>query len=330
MILLTKQLKVFRAASSSIKQNNIIPVLSFLKFNNGTITKNNSQAFVIMDADFEGSCLIDERRLYGFLDKVTADTIEVKIKGESIVLTSAGIPSATYPTDDIGLFPDVESGDATPIDFPSAVMYAIKVASLFTIENESNAFTECVFIGNGIVSASNNFSAYVENVAKGMPEIILHRDTCAAITKFEKLSFSQSETYQFFSLPGFKYGFSKKETKFIDMSPYMKNLPSGDRLQIDKDEIINFCDICVSSMPPGRILNARIEPGRLIMEDGAHSVNVEHPLAVELPDFGFNPSVMGKMLKSLPDQEVCFIKGPNKYYITGVSGFIALIMEMKL
>ena len=73
----TKQLKAFNSAAGSMRQNSILPILSFLKLDKRTITKNNLEAFITMDIDFEGSYLIDEKILMGFIESVDAEEIDI-------------------------------------------------------------------------------------------------------------------------------------------------------------------------------------------------------------------------------------------------------------
>ena len=77
MKLSTKQLKQFNSIAGGMKQNNILPILSYLRFKDGTITKNNLESFVTMEADFEGSVLIDEKILMSFVEYTNAEEINV-------------------------------------------------------------------------------------------------------------------------------------------------------------------------------------------------------------------------------------------------------------
>ncbi len=330
MKLQTAQIKAFRNASASIKQNNILPILSYLKFDNGFITKNNLESFITMPADFEGSFLVDEKRLYGFVDNITSPEFEVTIKDGKIILTD-GKFKQNSPTDEVSLFPVniTPDGDETIIE-PSD-MWAIKYATSFTQEDEVNPYMKCVFIGNGIIAATNSFIAYTEKT-KLANTIILQKETAIAISKYESVIFSENESYQFFTCNDIKYGFVKKDTKFLDMKVFSV-LPDVAGMTLNKEVIINFCSMCIASTPAGATLEANIEGGCLVMLYPDHNIDISTPLDLPiestLPDFRFQPFLMSKMLKAVPDSELTFYRGKDKYFINGESGFVALIMEMK-
>jgi len=324
MILSTKQLKAFKAASAGIKQNNIFPVCSYLKFEPGTITKNNLESFVIMEADVSDTMLIDERLLMSMVDSTKSDTITATVKDDTVIL-SDGLVKKISPTEPVINFPVNDASDLEYIDIPAPVLYAVRSASQFTVENPNMPYTECVFIGKGLVSASNNFTAYGENVAGNLPEIILLKDAAAAISKFESIEFAQTETYQFFKSGALRYGFGKKETKFLDMTKHFI-IPDGTPVSINKTEIIDFCNQVLTDCA-GRPIVASITNFVLSMVDSAYKLDIQQPLTATLEDFNFNPNFMRQLLKALPDENVTFIKSLHKCHVTGQSGFVSLIME---
>lgn len=326
MKLQTNQLKQFKAAASAIKQNNILPVLSYLKFDNGTITKNNLESFIIMDADVEGSMLIDEKVLMNFVDFTSSQEINCTVIDNQVLITD-GKAKVKSPTELVEHFPVSNETDNEPVNMAAEVLYAIKTASAFTTEDFTMPVKEFVHVGINTVAATNNFIFYGTNVG-AVPEITIGKDAAATITKFESVLFSENDTYQFYEAGIFKYGFVKKDVKFLDMSQWLK-LPEGGRVPVVKSEIIKFCDICISNTP-GRIVTAKSDGTMLSMVDAAYNINIEIPISSTLDTFGFNPHYMAKMLRSLPDESLQFLRATNKYFITGESGFVALIMETLL
>lgn len=327
MKLIVKQLKTFNSIAGGMKVNNILPITSYLKFEDGYITKNNMESFVTMEADFKGKCLIDEKALMSIVEKTNEEYIEVKVKDKTVTLLY-GDKKGGSPTDDLINFPKNDESDAKEIEISSEVIKAIKVASNFTIDNGHLPFTACVFIGNGIVSASTGFIAYAEKEESKLPEIILDKSAVSAIRNFDSVSYSENESYQFFTNHIFRFGFSKKDTKFVNMKPFSIVPPDLEKIEINKNEILNFCEICISSCP-SRAIVATAKGKKLHMVDAAYEINHDHPISVELPDFSFNPVFMAKLLKSIPDEKINIYKGPQRYYITGESGFVSLIMEMQ-
>lgn len=324
MKLQTAQLKQFKAAASAIKQNNILPILSYLKFDNGKIIKNNLESFLIMDADFTGTMLIDEKVLMNFVEFTSATEITCTIEGSQVLITD-GKAKVKSPTDDVVNFPANTSTDNEPIELQAEILYAIKVAGNFTMEDQTMPFKEFVFVGKCMVAASNGFTFYGQKVPVPFGEIVIGKDAVTAITKFESVLFSENETYQFYQNSGYKFGFIKKDLKFLDMSQFM-SIPETESVTVSKSEIIKFCDICISNTP-GRVVIAKAVDNVLSMIDAAYSLNIEIPITATLDTFGFNPHYMSRMLKSLPDEQLQFTRASNKYFITGESGFVSLIME---
>lgn len=326
MKLKIKELRKFDSVAGSMPQNKVLPILSYLKFDDGYITKNNLESFIMMEADFKGKFLIDEKILMSFVASVSADEIEVSMNNNSIIL-SYGKEKMVSPTDDIANFPAVILNDSEKIEFDSDIMSAIKVASNFTTERDNTPYASCVFLGNELVAATTGFVAYIEKAPSYIPEIILEKNAVSVIKNFSSVLFSQNDSYQFFSNNIFKFGFIKKDTKFVNMKPFT-NVPDNDKVLVDKKDIIKFCDVCVSSSP-SQVIIATIENGKLTMVDKNYGINYEKPIQAKLKNFYFNPALMGKLLKSLPEENVYFTLDNSKYFITGESGFISLIMEMQ-
>lgn len=327
MKLQTKQLKTFNSIAGAMKQNNLLPILSYLKFEDGYITKNNLESFVTMEADFTGKCLIDEKILMSFVDSVKAETIDVKI-GEKSVILSNGKEKVTSPTDNLINFPKNDETDEKEIEITSEVIRAVKIASNFTMDRDDLPFTSCVFVGNGIVSASSGFIAYVENSDKDLPEIVVDKLAASAIRNFDSVMYSENKSYQFYTNHIFKFGFIKKDTKFLNMKQWSAVPKDLKSVSINKTELVGFCEFCIKATV-GRVVVASISNGKLVMKDSAYEIDYEKPLSVQLEDFTFNPVYMGKLLKSVPDEMVTFTRAESKYYITGDSGFVSLIMEMQ-
>jgi hypothetical protein len=321
----TRQLKQFNSIAGSMRQNNILPILSYIKFEDGKITKNNLESFVTMEADFEGSVLIDEKILMSFVESIDAEEIDVTVNGTKVTL-SHGKEKFNSPTDNIIDFPKSAESDGEEIEIPQDVLRAIKIASNFTMERENLPFTSCVFIGDGVVAANTGFVAFAQKVEGAYPNIILEKSAATVIRNFNTVSFSQNDSYQFFTNNVFTFGFIKKDTKYIDMKKYLTLPPKEGVVEMNKTDLQNFCDIC-SSSSAGRVVIAKIEGGKAIMVDVDYGNDYEKPLPSLLPDFSFNPAYMGKLLKSLPDTELSFVKDGDKYFITGGSGFVSLIMK---
>lgn len=325
MKLKTNELKKFNSVTSSMKQNGLLPILSYLRFKDGIITKNNLEQFVEMEVDFEGECLIDERVLMAFVNYVNAPEIDVRVEEKSITL-SCGKDKRKSPTDDINNFPAPENDELEGIEIGEDIVRGIKIASNFTLERDNLPYASCVFLGRGLLGAATGFIAYVEEIDANIPEIILDKNALSVIKGLNNFLFSQNGSFQFIKSGSLNFGFRKTDTAFVNYAPFTK-IDGDKKVSISKSELIPFCDNCVSSTP-SKVVIAEIKGNKLSMEDKDFGISGEKELSVELGDLAFNPSFMGKLLKALPDEEVIFTKSDNKFFITGESGFISLIMAM--
>jgi hypothetical protein len=71
----------------------------------------------------------------------------------------------------------------------------------------------------------------------------------------------------------------------------------------------------------------------LSITDPTYGRNGEKPVDVVgkmTGKFQYDAHLMNKILKSSPDEELTFHQSKALYYITGDSGFSALIMELKI
>lgn len=325
MKLNVSQLKQFKSISSNVRNNGIIPILSYLKFSNGAITKSNLESFVIMEADFKGEMLIDENALMTFIEFTSAEQIEATVKGNSILITD-GKAKVTSPTEDIKNFPAIAEDQNPPVNLGSDVIDAIRVAINFTVETKTSPYTDCIFLGDEIIAASTGFTAFIKPL-QAVPEIIITSQVASSLIKFESLLFSETDTYQFFSSGTVKFGFVKDDTKFLNMKGFAV-VSGNDPITIEKGDLVKFCDICASNSK-GRPVSASIEKNKLTMVDSEYGINIEIPLSENLDDFTFNPVIMAKLLKAVPDNSLTFTRSTNKYFITGPSGFVCVIMEVQ-
>lgn len=323
MKLKVAQIKEFKKIASGIKTNQTLPVLSYLKFENGYITKNNLESFVTMKADFEGNFLLDEISLFSFIDSITADEIDIEIS-QTQALFTFGKEKHKSPTEDVSGFlvlPEI-TGEAFVLT--PKILNEIKTAALFTQDIENTPYASCIFVGRGLIGACINHMAYTK-IMDGLPEIIIERNSMQILKNFDSLEFVDAGNYTCFSSGNFKIGFIKKDTKFLPLSPFAI-VPEGKSVDIEKYEIIKFCDSCITACM-GRFIQINVENGKMHLADSAYGIEKEKPC--ELEDFGFNPTVMSKLLKSLPDEKITFTKSDRKYYMTGPGGYVALIMEMQ-
>ena len=335
MKLNVEQLKRFKANSASIKSNGIIPILDYLKFDKGTVTKNAMGSFVIQKIDgCTKSFLVDEKILMNFVAYTSSPTIDIEIKDGKVIM-SDGSTKKISPTEPIENFPTNDESDDKPVTVDREVLESVGIASQFVIEEEAQTAKSFVFVGNKHVCGSNGMIAYVDEFVEDLPQMILDKQIAYTISKYSTVKFSKNDSYIFFETDDLKFGFVKPEIAFFDESPFGK-FEATSSFTMNKSELVAINDMVINDTV-SKIATASIyvKKNKLFFEmnDVGYEVNTTKQIDVDGNDtevFNYNPTLMNKLLKSIPDSEVTFNQTPNRFYITGDSGFVALIIGLQL
>lgn len=338
MKLKVAELKKFKAAASSIKTNTILPVLSYLRFAGGYVTKNNVSAFVSQAIEHDGDFLVDEQTLMNYISRTSSPTIELKIIGDKIHLTG-GKGKSISSTDDIKNFPEVASTSKKKVELTGDILNAIKIASSITELDEKNPIRSHVFVGNKMVSGSNGFIAFIQDFDDKLPDMVIRKDVAALIGTYESLFFSENDSFMLFEQDELKFGFGKTEQKFIDFTPHKKYVAKGS-FTLNKNELIDLNLAAIGQMKVSalnRVCESVIEiKGEELIYSSVDKssqfefndeIGVENTSGVALAPFKFNAEFMTTLLKALPEDELMFEGSGKGYYMTGTGKkFLGLIM----
>lgn len=335
MKLKTAELKRFKANSSFIKHNNILPILGYLKFDGGVVTKTSLHSFIEQDMDFEGSLLVDENVLFNFLNYTNEPVITVTEKSGRVTITD-GKSTVSCPSEDIKTFPSTPESETEGIELSNEVLCAIKFAANFTDNMEMPDVRGHVFLGSKLVSGCNGIIGYTETFKEELPKVSLLKEVASIVGKFPSATFSEGGNYVFFSMDSTKYGFIKSQYPFTDLTRISKIDKKANSFTVNKDDILFFNEMCVSSTKAkGLAASMSIEDGKLTlsMSDSDFNVDVTKTIEVsgEMDDsFTFNPQMMSTQLKNLPDNELTFYQSKGSYFITGETGFVSIIQQLQL
>lgn len=328
----TKEIKDFKAASSFIKSNKLLPILDYLKFGDGVITKTNLSSFISYKTKFDGSFLVQEDILLNFVSLTSSPTIDISIS-KGVVTISDGNSTVTSPSEDIANYPSVPVPNKENCFFGEDILMAIGLSSNFTDQEELPTVRGHVFISGNYVMASNGFIGYREKVSESLPNIVLSKEIALTLGKIPASAFNENDNNVFFSNERYTVGFVKPELKFFDISSvFNKKTEGGDSFVIHKDDLISFCELCIISTK-SKFHECYMKNGKkgllLEMNDVDFNVNVKKEISFNgtlEQDFIFNPSFMLKCIKSLCDQELTFTRNGNMYLITDSSSSVSLIM----
>lgn len=325
-------IRAFKKNSSHIKKNNIMPILDFIKFDNGAITKTNLHEFVVQDSDFKSSFLIEERVLFNFIEYTNSPEITFTADGNKITL-SDGSQKTTATQGDVSLYPTTEAPPKETVSLTDTILKFIGAAAKYTQDHQSDLIISHVFIGGDIITATDRYIAYYRKIDRVLPNTTIPRSVAERISSIDPADFSQTENKLFFKTDKTLYGFRKTEATYIDLSKFFdyKKITSFDA---PKSELIGFNEMCLSMSisklcyPILEIINGKL---KLTANDGDFAIDNEKEIGVvgELGDkFKTDASWFNRLLKTAPDEELTFCRVKNMMYVTGESGFTSLIMEL--
>lgn len=330
-----KELLAFRSKSSFIRNNNILPIYNYLKFDNGFITKANLGYFVIQEADFKGQVLLDENTLYSFISKTSDKEITVDVSEKKIRLSDSrgGVNCSVEPFD---VFPRTQESEGEKFDLSNEVFCAINNASNFAEQMGSIADQRsCVYVGEKMVAASNAIIGYIETFIEKLPQIILPKEIANVVGRFNEALFSENERFMFFEVDKTKYGFIKAYNPFFNFTSIIGINKGDNTFTLNKKEFISFVDTCTSLIKEDGILATMdLKDNNLLLTMGDSKLHLDIDRSIIAngsikEPFNFNPSYMGILLKNIPDEDLTFfITEKNYCYITGESGVLSVILPM--
>lgn len=329
----TAELKRFKSNSSSIKTNTMLPVLSYLKFDDGKVIKNSLDSFIVQDMDFKGSMLVEENELFIFLNGTNEPIIDISQKENRVIISDSNGKSA-HAAIDMAHFPALSVPDSKKIELSTDALCAISFAANFVDEMEFPDMRSHVFVGNNLVAGCNGFIGYSEKVKEKTPQIVLPKDVANSIGKLSDASFMENDKYIFLETSGSLYGFIKPTYPFFDEKAIFALDKKETSFMVNKNDMIPFCERCVASVKTlGRISKMTMKGKKLFLsmtdsgfeKDHEQLVNIEGTMDGE---FKFNPSLMNTLLKNLPDKELTLYKTAKGFHVTGESGFISMIQGL--
>lgn len=332
MILLTSELRAFKQACIGLKQNDILPILAYLKIDKGAITKNNLNSFVVADITYKGKpFVIEERILMDYCSRATGD-ITVTLEGTTVTLKADGVSKVKSETMPLSDFPTISDAVSEQIELGDNVLTQIGIASKFVDEDAVNPAAQYVFIGDMGIRASNGFIGYSLGVETTL-RAYFNLETCKAISKLDNVKYSDNPSYHFFESEGLRYGFVKPEYKYIDISLFFK-LPEIEPFIVDKAEWVQFNDqAIVNAVSKVATTLLTIEPGRMDLKMKDNSYNIEQDNSIAITggidgSFGYNPMLLNRILKAVSESTLNVYQSKGRYYFTGAPGWVALIMQL--
>lgn len=325
-------IRLFKKNSSHIRNNGILPILDYVKFDNGTIIKTNLNEFVVQESNFGGAFLIEERVLFNFIEYTNASDLLLTVEGNKITL-SDGTQKTTSTCGDLLVYPETESPPEESFSLTDTILKLFGAASKYTRDDEYDLIVSHIFVGGDVITASDRLIAFCKKIDRDLPKIAIHRLVAERVSSMDPAKFFQSDKKFFFRVGKVLYGFPKTEATHVDMRHFFK-YESNYSFAAAKSDLIDFNDMCLS-MSPSKICHPTMEITngklRLCAIDRDYGVDNEKEIDVAgsmIDKFKYDAALMNRLLKTAPDEELSFRQSKNMFYITGESGFTSLIMEL--
>lgn len=325
-------IRSFKKNSSHIQNKGILPILDYIKFDNGTITKTNLNEFVIQESTFTGSFLVEERILFNFIDYTSALEVTFVTDGKRVIL-SDGSQKTGSTQGDITLFPIPEEMPEESVSLTDTILKYFGSAAKYTQEGNDDLRKTHIFIGGSAILASDANIAFYRKIDRELPKTAIPRSVAQRVSSIDPADFAQTEKKLFFKAGKVIYGFQKTEATYIDMSSFFK-FENLDSFHAPKAELIAFNEMCLS-MSKIKMCHPflEIKDGKLLMSAVNSDYGVDNEKEIEIVGkmegkVQYDASTLNRLLKTAPDEELTFSRGKGMIYITGESGFTSLIMEL--
>lgn len=325
-------IRSFKKNSGHIKRSGILPILDYVKFDNGTITKTNLNEFVVQESNFNGSLLIEERILFNFIEYTKASDISFIADGKKITL-SDGSQKTTSTQGDFALYPVTEDAPKETVALTDTILKLFGAAAKYTREDQFDLIISHIFIGGDSILASDRFIAFYKKIDRELPKTAIPRSVAERVSSIDPANFSQTEKKLFFKAGKVLYGFQKTEATHVDMRRFF-DYKKDTSFHAPKSELIGFNEMCLS-MSPLKYCHPTIEivNGKLVLSaiDGDYGVDNQKEIDIVGQmgsKFKYDATTLNRLLKTAPDDELTFSQVKGMMYITGDSGFTSLIMAL--
>lgn len=358
IIVPTTEIKKFLFLAKSIKDNNILPVLSCIKLDcnkEGIILyKNNLQSFVVYSSEkgnskIPMSVLLDTKSLSAFVASTQSEIITFSVnerKEENVIKITVTMDDGTtvfsfksFPVSDYPKGAAFNFKDALTLD--EEVLSAVCRAKNYTSRNDfTHPFARNVYIrpiGKVVsVFATDGFLLYHKELKQKLPEICLTPNEQSVIGDMQEVLFSTNDKYHVFKDNDVIYGFITTEDKPIDPRNLVRAFVDENPFTVSKEDITSYCNFINSAVNRPNPICSIKDGGdilQLSFKDDAYGKLSNKGLRVvggkkgEFIDFHFRPAQMLSLLSVIQgdlvtlyniDKGTVYVKDPTDEKYLGI------------
>lgn len=308
-------LRSFKNLSSSIKGNNILPVLEYIKIGDGRIVKSILSAFVEFKCnDADTKMLVDEKLLSIKTGSAQSTSINFSKKGNKITMTDTITPT-TFQSPDFDAFPVIPEPTSERYAVSENFMRVIGKAQHFPLQYnpEQPSWMSFLMIGEGHICTSDGHALFMEPIEESF-ELVLDKRHAQVISKMPIKEYAFSDKYMFFYTDNATIGFSKQEIGFTNIIKYGDIGASTMEFFASASDFQRFNEECSQS---SKFPWVEVANGKISMNDSDLDVYLERSLESVKPSqtFTYNAATMNRILNVVDGDEIQFYKGERWYWI---------------
>ena len=329
MNLKVSELRAFQKMASPLKGHNILPILEYIKLEDGKATKSVLTSFVQFECSgIDKPILVDEKLLGVKLSNPAADFLNITQKGNKVTITDTKIPT-TFQVPELVNFPAIPEPTSERFPISENFMKVLGRAQYFPLKmDETNtSWMSFIMVGNGHICASNGIIFFSEPIDEEF-ELVLDNRHAQLISKLQIKEYAYSDNYMFFYTDNAVIGFSKQEIKYINVINYGKITSDKEEFNISASDMQQFNSECAQS---SKIPFVTLQGGKMFMNDKDMDITLEQNIENLTPSapFTYNAEHMNRLLTAIDAEDIHFFKGQNFYWIkTPGEKFTTLVMQL--
>lgn len=333
-----KEIRNFITKSSAIGDSNALPIYSYVKLvckkDRSYFIKHSGSKFVVfdIDADFktEQTLMIETKPFFGFVKATKGTEIKITLEGNNILLNDGSKrPLTCQTTKDV--FPRIpDHSGVDKFEISQEVKQSLVIAKNHTlpyVDTDSmrpwNTYIHIRPIKDIFyVIGTRGEVTYYQGFKEPLPEISIEPEVISALKDIPHCTYYSVENYDYFELLGTLYGFIKSEGKCAAaVDNVLENFTSEDSFEVEKQPIIDFCELVLSVntvavFPQIKIEGKNKKEITLRFEDISDNVKTHDDVPVENKTFKFDEVLFNpkNILTVLKDVKAEKLKVMNSHF----------------
>jgi hypothetical protein len=306
-------LKKFQKLSANIKSAGVLPILDYIKFGGGTITKTALSSFIVYDCgEATDSVLVDEKQLYSLLNITHSEFINIKVIRDKTFISDS-LDTLHFQTQKVIEYPAIPEPETDKSEISKDFLSAMGQASFFSDNmGPIPKMYDYVMIGENAICSGDGFIGFHHPVAEDIRAVI-EKKISASLSKLPIKAFSKGESYYFFFMGDAIMGFSIQQIGFADWRKFMQG---GDKITFSasSSDLMSFNSLSIQNSENPMV---SMTTGRIEMTDILFNKGNDRPMENLTPngEFTYDPARMNRVLTAIECEELDFYDGKGMYYI---------------